>query len=59
MDSYTESHTTQVDNRLYMEPAQEQEQAQEKTQKQTQKQTQEKKPNWRAVATNSQAADIS
>ena len=48
-DSYTESHTTQVDNRRYMEQEQEQEQ----------EQTQEQKPNWQAVATNSQEEGIS
>ena len=53
MDSYTESHTTQVDNRRYMEQAQEQEQEQE------QEQTQEQKPSWQAVATNSQEEGIS
>ena len=55
-DSYTESHTTQVDNRRYMEQAQGQGQEQEQTQEQTQEreQTQEQKPNWQVVATNSQ-----
>lgn len=50
-DSYAESHTTQVDNRRYMEQAQEQARGQE--------QTQEQKPNWQAVATNSQEEGIS
>lgn len=49
MDSYTGSHTTQVDNRRYMELAQEQ----------AQEQTQGQKPNWQAVATNSQEEGIS
>jgi fructose/tagatose bisphosphate aldolase len=52
-DSYSESHTKQADNRRYMEPAQGQ------MHEQLQEQMQEQKPNWQAVATNSQEEGIS